>query len=337
MQQGPASFLAGVAGGLSEVLIGHPFDTVKTRLQIQTQHAHSRPGRALADFDNNPPFVHYTGPLHCAVTMWRREGLGSFYRGVRAPMIQKALGASLLFGLMDFLRGLLGANLQHPGWFLLACTIVGIVESLVYTPLDLIKARLQAHSSPLNKKSDASHASPRNYGVLRCVADVVRANGGIGGLYRGYTLQALKEVVGNVALFGTYDVAVTMLLGSAVSSGEHVSAHHAMRRYPHAWLRLVPAGSIAGIAYFTAGMPFDTVKSCVQTDSLEAPRYKGALHCAACILREEGVRHFYRGLSMCLMRAIPGFATQFFVYELVFTLLTTSHPWSHHAVNTEKF
>jgi len=72
------------------------------------------------------------------------------------------------------------------------------------------------------------------------------------------------------------------------------------------------------------GYPLDTIKSKLQTDSLASPKYKGSLHCAMRVTFHEttSVADLFRGLSMCLARAIPGCAIQFFVFEFVFKALT---------------
>ena len=55
-------YLAGVAGGIVVVLVGHPFDTTKTRLQTS-------------------PYGFYSGTIDCVKKTWRREGVGGFYSG----------------------------------------------------------------------------------------------------------------------------------------------------------------------------------------------------------------------------------------------------------------
>ena len=75
--------------------------------------------------------------------------------------------------------------------------------------------------------------------------------------------------------------------------------------------------------WLQVGYPFDTIKSRLQTDSLVLPRFKGPFHAVMRILRDEGsAKELYRGLTVCLVRAIPGSAAQFIVFEVVRSLLT---------------
>lgn len=54
-------FLAGCAGGVAGVLVGHPFDTVKVRLQVQ-----------------NVEKPQYRGTLHCFQTIIKQESVSAW-------------------------------------------------------------------------------------------------------------------------------------------------------------------------------------------------------------------------------------------------------------------
>ena len=56
-------YVAGVAGGVAVVLIGHPFDTVKTRLQTSPRGV-------------------YSGTIDCLKKTVRDEGMRGFYSGI---------------------------------------------------------------------------------------------------------------------------------------------------------------------------------------------------------------------------------------------------------------
>ncbi len=53
---------AGSVGGITQVLTGQPFDTVKVRLQTQP----------------HPPV--YSGVGDCVKQIWSKEGFGGFYK-----------------------------------------------------------------------------------------------------------------------------------------------------------------------------------------------------------------------------------------------------------------
>lgn len=305
------SVVAGFCAGIAEILIGHPFDTIKTRIQTQSQ-------------DRVGDKILYRGPLHCAVTIIRREGLAGLYKGLAAPLIQNALGVALLFGAMDWLRGVLGASIFAPHRFVLACFLIGTVESVLYCPFDHIKARLQVGAAKRGRRGGVSVNTGKNAAevhvsnAMQVMREVIAVKGPLG-LYYGWIFQWLKETTGNVALFGVYDIVMLLLGEPGAGRGGSRHAHPEGLHWMHIW----PAGSLAGMAYFAVGYPFDTVKSRLQTDSLTSPRFKGPLHAVMRILQDEGsILELYRGLSVCLIRAIPGSAAQFVVFEVIYSLLS---------------
>ena len=59
--------LAGSIGGITQVLTGQPFDTVKVRLQTQTGL--------------------YSGVSDAITKIWNKEGIYGFYKGSLVPLV----------------------------------------------------------------------------------------------------------------------------------------------------------------------------------------------------------------------------------------------------------
>lgn len=76
------SFWAGGFGGMCTVLTGHPFDTIKVRLQTMP---HVGP--------NQIPL--YRGTIDCACKIVTNEGIRGLYKGMLAPLV----GAVPLFAI----------------------------------------------------------------------------------------------------------------------------------------------------------------------------------------------------------------------------------------------
>jgi len=89
------SFSAGGAGGTSAVLSGHPFDTIKVRLQTMPL---PKPGEKPM----------YTGMWNCVVKTVKREGVFGLYKGMGAPLV----GVSPIFAL-SFFGNDFGKKLQN--------------------------------------------------------------------------------------------------------------------------------------------------------------------------------------------------------------------------------
>ncbi|XP_012318408.2 solute carrier family 25 member 45 isoform X2 [Aotus nancymaae] len=103
-------FVAGWISGAAGLVLGHPFDTVKVRLQTQTTY------RGIAD---------------CMVRIYRHESLLGFFKGMSFPIASIAVVNSVLFGVYSNALLLLTATshqerrAQPPSYmhiFLAGCT-----------------------------------------------------------------------------------------------------------------------------------------------------------------------------------------------------------------------
>ena len=75
------------------------------------------------------------------------------------------------------------------------------------------------------------------------------------------------------------------------------------------------SGGMAGAVSWCLCYPIDYVKTLIQTDSLENPKFRSAIHCA----REEfkkGVSVFYQGFWIMLVRAFVCNAAGFMFFEV---------------------
>lgn len=82
-KEGLYSLITGTVYGGTSILVGHPFDTIKTKMQAQTD---------------------YMGKIHMmpAVSkLWREEGLRGFYRGAVPPFFGSVIFRSLQFSVFE--------------------------------------------------------------------------------------------------------------------------------------------------------------------------------------------------------------------------------------------
>jgi hypothetical protein len=78
-------------------------------------------------------------------------------------------------------------------------------------------------------------------------------------------------------------------------------------------------GALAGVGYWTAFYPADTVKSLIQTHPDHSG--KGFVETFNNILQKEGIRGLYRGWGITALRAAPAHAAIFAVYEQTLKLM----------------
>lgn len=70
---------------------------------------------------------------------------------------------------------------------------------------------------------------------------------------------------------------------------------------------LFAAGGTAGFMYWVLFYPLDVIKSAMQTDALvpSERKFRGIAHATSCLWKEGGVSRFYKGVTPCLLRAVP--------------------------------
>jgi mitochondrial ornithine carrier protein len=113
----------------------------------------------------------------------------------------------------------------------------------------------------------------------------------------------LRETGGSAAWFGTYEY-VTSLLKSHRGHND-VSAQD-----------LMFSGACAGMSYNLVLFPADSIKSRMQTDSISDLRAsRGFWEMGKEMWRFGGIRAFYRGCGITVLRAAPASAVIFWTYE----------------------
>ena len=70
---------------------------------------------------------------------------------------------------------------------------------------------------------------------------------------------------------------------------------------------LFAAGGAAGFMYWVLFYPLDVIKSAMMTDALEKParKFGGIVSTTKTLWAEGGVSRFYKGVTPCLLRAVP--------------------------------
>jgi solute carrier family 25 (mitochondrial carnitine/acylcarnitine transporter), member 20/29 len=120
--------LAGSFGGIVQVLVGQPFDTVKVRLQTSAA---------------------YSGVLDCASKTLRNEGLNGFYKGTLTPLLGIGACVSIQFAALESIKRAFGAD-KKPltlGQLYIAGAGSGLANSFLAGPIEHVRIRLQVQSA----------------------------------------------------------------------------------------------------------------------------------------------------------------------------------------------
>lgn len=100
-------FIAGTVAGIASLVAGHPFDTVKTRLQAQAQETKGTSARPSAPTTSTTPLLlqngvadgrRYRSALDALRTIVREESVTGLFKGITSPMLGVAAMNASVFG-----------------------------------------------------------------------------------------------------------------------------------------------------------------------------------------------------------------------------------------------
>lgn len=349
--------VAGTFGGILQVIAGHPLDTIKVRLQTQAMTpappfpGHFAPITPATSSSSSSPSSpsnsrssisrvrvkgqRYDGTIHCAKSIWAHEGPLGFFKGMASPLTGMAALNAILFATYGecnkyYLRQNQGAPLTTYQHTLSGC-VAGFVQCIVVGPTELIKARLQIQGDAVSTSGRCSRGRLVFAGPIDCIKQSYSRHG-IKGLMAGMSGTIYREIPGYAVLFACYEGLKTMIMPmpTAVPARDmEVLGHQVVEHdidyslYPG---RLMLAGGLAGVACWTVSYPQDVVLNRLRVQPIDRPPiYRkhpllfdgGFFDCARGMLKNEGVRSFFRGYSACALRAFPANAASFLGYEFI--------------------
>ncbi|WIA14232.1 hypothetical protein OEZ85_002770 [Tetradesmus obliquus] len=296
--------LPGVSGGVARIMVGQPFDTIKTRLQVL--------GKGTIGAAGMPPEMVYNSGLDCVRKMMKSEGPFSLYKGTIAPLLGNMVLLGIHFPTFMKTRAYLEQG-DAPGaftpWKILAAgAAAGAAGSVVSTPTELIRTKMQMvrknNILAQMKGAAAGGLNPEeNYkGNWDCARKILR-NHGLRGIYSGYMSTLLRDMQGYAWFFFGYEATVHYLAGPGKTKADLE------------YWQVMGAGVMAGFGLWGSMFPIDTIKSKIQADSLSKPQFNGTIDCLKRSLQVEGFAGLWRGVTPAMYRAIPVNAAIFLAVE----------------------
>ncbi|KAJ6714833.1 MITOCHONDRIAL CARRIER PROTEIN [Salix viminalis] len=281
---------AGTVGGAAQLIVGHPFDTIKVKLQSQPAPL---PGQA-------PKFA---GAVDAVKQTLAAEGPRGLYKGMGAPLATVAAFNAVLFSVRGQMETLLRSQPGAPltvNQQVAAGAGAGVAVSFLACPTELIKCRLQAQSALAS--SDSAVVAVKYGGPMDVARDVLKS-GGVRGLFKGLVPTMAREIPGNAAMFGVYE-----LLKQSFAGGHDTSQ---LGRGS-----LIVAGGLAGASFWVSVYPTDVIKSVIQVDDYKNPKFSGSIDALRKILASEGIKGLYKGFGPAMGRSVPANAACFLAYEV---------------------
>ncbi|KAJ9660175.1 carnitine transporter [Neophaeococcomyces mojaviensis] len=287
---GLRSLAAGGVGGVCAVVVGHPFDLVKVRLQTAEKGV-------------------YTGAIDVVRRTIAREGmLRGLYAGVSAPLVGVTPMFAVSFWGYDMGKKIVDATTTVPvknntpqysiGQISAAGFFSAIPMTIITAPFERVKVLLQIQG----QKQLGPGEKPKYSGGVDVVRQLYK-EGGIRSVFRGSAMTLARDGPGSAAYFATYEYIKRQL--SPKDAEGNATGELSLSA-------VVTAGGAAGVAMWIPVFPVDTIKSRIQT-AAGNPTIGGTIRE---VYGRGGIKAFFPGFGPALARAVPANAATFLGVEL---------------------
>lgn len=342
-------FIAGTAGGIASLLAGHPFDTVKTRLQAQpapsidTASTASTSSKLLSSSSSSSgAWLQYSAtsvshqnaasaPAGHAATLTLSHPASSTCRGIRVslPTYRSATDAFRIIIKEERIWGLYkGVTFPMLGVAIMNASIFGlynislryqqqhhlfgdhpIAQAFVAGMLSGLGSSMITSPIDLIKIREQMDTSSRKKTTWGVLRHVVRTEGVSKGVFRGWCTTAVRDL-GYGPYFASYE-----LLNASIRS---------YTGKPLTNVDMAVSGALAGVVAWLSTFWADVIKTKIQASTRfdDSPGKRSLFWATA---RETyasgGWRAFFVGVGPTVLRALPVNAVLFVTYEATKDLL----------------
>jgi len=271
--------LGGVAAGVSKTAAA-PIERIK--LLVQNQDEMIKQGRL-----SEP----YKGVGDCFRRTMADEGVVSLWRGNTANVLRYFPTQALNFAFKDKFKQLFGFSRAKDGyalWFagnMASGGAAGACSLLFVYSLDYARTRLA------NDAKSSKGGGERQFNGLIDVYRKTLASDGIQGLYRGFVISCVGIIVYRGCYFGFYDSIKPVILTGSMADSFVAS-------FALGWVVTIVAG--------LASYPLDTIRRRMMMTSGAAVKYNGSLDCARQVMKNEGIKSFFKGAGANILRGVAG-------------------------------
>ncbi|KAK6914893.1 Mitochondrial substrate/solute carrier [Dillenia turbinata] len=296
-------FVAGGFGGMAGIIAGYPLDT----LRIRQQHSSAGGSSAFRILRN----------------VIASEGPGALYRGMGAPLASVAFQNAMVFQIYAILSRSFDSSLaanDPPSYkgVALGGFGTGAIQSLLLSPVELVKIRLQLQ---LQDYSNLPCQTAARRGPIDVAKSILRLEG-LRGLYRGLAITTLRDAPAHGFYFWTYEYMREKL-------------HQGCRKNNDESFRtMLIAGGLAGVSSWVCCYPLDVIKTRLQAQSPSSLKYNGIIDCFRKSVKQDGYSVLFRGLGTAVTRAFVVNGAIFTAYETALRCLFNNN--GHSSSQIEK-
>ncbi|KAF7816327.1 mitochondrial succinate-fumarate transporter 1 [Senna tora] len=301
-------WLFGLLTILAAPVFCNPFDVVKTRLMAEG-------GK-----------VKYKGMMNGMRRIYAEEGLPAFWKGTLPRLMWIPPGAIIASAVSYHVYGLFVTEFGY--YVRVVCLALDIAEGIKIAASDptVLKQRKTRVMKPEDATQNPKRTTPPYMNAM---------SGSLGGIMEACCLQPIDVIKTRLQLDRSGNYKGILHCGATISRTEgvralwkgltpfatHLTLKYALRMGSNAVLQSAfkdsQSGKLSGHGRFLSGFgagvlealvivtPFEVVKIRLQQQKGLSPeflKYKGAVHCGATIIREEGVRGLWAGATPTVMR-----------------------------------
>nr|XP_043637754.1 mitochondrial arginine transporter BAC2-like [Erigeron canadensis] len=284
-------FIAGGFGEIAGIIAGHPLDTVRIKQQS------GGGGSAYHIFKN----------------IASKEGPLSLYRGMGTPLASVAFQNALVFQCNASLSRAFDPYIPAtipPSYesVALSGTLTGAVQSLMVTPIELVKIRLQLQNQTTQEQTKK--------GPSDVTKQIIKTEG-LKGMFRGLTITTIRDAPSYGVYFWTYEYAREKL-------------HPGCRKDDQeSFTTMLVAGGLTGVASWVCCYPVDVVKTRLQAQTPNSTvKYNGILDCFRKSITNDGASTLFRGLGSTVFRAFIVNGAVFMAYESTLRCFFSNNSYS---------
>lgn len=163
-------FVSGSVAGVAVTIVGHPFDTIKVRLQTQKD-------------------VKFRNGIDCLVKTMRIEGPRALFKGMAGPLTTLPLLNALVFWSYGLAKSTFEIR-NGPNQPLsitqitMAGSFAGLISTIIVCPLELIKTKMQIQYG----FQDLQYRGP-----LHCTRELLSIEG-LRGMFRGMSVTGTQSL-----------------------------------------------------------------------------------------------------------------------------------------------
>eukprot|EP00916_Digyalum_oweni_P002346 GHVL01004300.1.p1 GENE.GHVL01004300.1~~GHVL01004300.1.p1 ORF type:complete len:298 (+),score=63.10 GHVL01004300.1:59-952(+) len=257
------SGLAGIGGWLPV----HPFDVLKTRMQLAGECKNQK-----------------SGCIRIATNIFRTEGIAGFYSGISAGVARQATYTTLRAGLYQIFRDNICPNNTPSLYIKGICGLMsGAIASTICCPVEVSLIRMQADGRlPINQR--------RGYkNVFDAIFRIIKEEG-LHTCWRGSTPTIVRAMTVNMVQLASYDHAKTYIYDNFKFDG--IFLH-------------LSASLISGFLYSASSLPFDIAKTRMQNQFVDIDgkkEYKNIIQTILKIGKNEGILSLWKGFPPYFLR-----------------------------------